>query len=226
MKAKLKIRKLRWIQALASIMVLSLFVFSLVSAADTDEPEPEPEPGSAHAAVYDLQQSLLQVMREGEQLGFSGRVELLTPVVNRTHDIELIIKTILGATLWHELDEIQQDLIIETFRQLSIATYAGQFKEYSGEQFKFIEQRDLPREQKLVRSQLIKGDGGIVNLDYILYRPAEQWLIINILFDGVSDLAIKRSEYRSIMQREGFQPLIDMLKIKITEAEDEAEDNE
>jgi len=159
-------------------------------------------------------------MREGEQLGFSGRVEFLSPTVNRTHDIELIIKTILGATLWHELDEMQQDLIIETFRQLSIATYAGQFKAYSGEQFKFIEQRDLPREQKLVRSQLIKGEGGIVNFDYVLHRPAEQWLIINILFDGVSDLAIKRSEYRSIMQREGFQPLFDMLKIKITEAED------
>jgi phospholipid transport system substrate-binding protein len=44
-------------------------------------------------------------------------------------------------------------------------------------------------------------------------------MIINILFDGVSDLAIKRSEYRSIMQRDGFQSLIDMLQVKIAEAE-------
>ena len=216
MKAKQKTKNLPWMLVLLSILVSPLFSFSLASSADTDTPEPD----SAHAAVYDLQQSLLQVMREGEQLGFSGRVEFLTPVVNRTHDIELIIKTILGATLWHELDQIHQDLIIETFRKLSIATYAGQFKQYGGEQFLFIEQRDLPREQKLVRSQLIKGDGGTVNFDYVLHKPEEQWLIINILFDGVSDLAIKRSEYRSIMQREGFQPLIDMLDIKIIEAED------
>lgn len=216
MKVEQKVRKLRWILVFVSIIVLSLFSFSLVSAANTDEFEPN----SAHAVVHDLQQSLLQVMREGTQLGFAGRVEFLTPVVNRTHDIELIIKTILGTTLWYELDQLKQDSIIDTFRQLSIATYAGQFKEYSGEQFKFIEERDLPREQKLVRSQLVKGDGDIVNFDYVMHRPEEQWLIINILFDGVSDLAIKRSEYRSIMQREGFQPLIDMLNIKITEAED------
>jgi phospholipid transport system substrate-binding protein len=35
------------------------------------------------------------------------------------------------------------------------------------------------------------------------------------LFDGVSDLAIKRGEYRAVLQRDGFQALIEMLKEKI-----------
>ncbi len=218
MKAKQAVDKMLQILIIVSILMTSLAISS-ASAANGDNGD-EPALDSAHAVVHDLQQSLLQVMREGEQqLGYPGRVAFLTPVVDRTHDIEMIIKTILGATFWHELDQAQQDLIIETFRQLSIATYAGQFKQYNEEQFKFLEQRDLPRDQKLVRSQLIKGDGGTVNFDYVLHRPVEHWMIINILFDGVSDLAIKRSEYRSIMQREGFQSLIDMLKEKIIEAE-------
>jgi len=216
MKAKQIIKQLPWILILLSILILPLIsVVKIAQASETESPEPD----SAHAAVYDLQQSLLQSMRDGEQMGYDGRVEFLTDVVNRTHDVELIIKTILGATLWFELNPEQQDLIIETFRKLSIATYAGQFKQHDGEQFKFIEQRDLPREQKLVRSQLIQGNGIPVNFDYVLHQPEEKWLIINILFDGVSDLAIKRSEYRSIMQRDGFQALIDMLNTKITEAE-------
>ena len=215
MKAKQMIRIKSWTLGLIAFVTLSVFIVVFASVLRADEPEPD----SAQAAVSYLQQSLLQAMREGEQLNYSERVEFLTPVVDQTHDIDLIIKTILGATLWLELDASQQNLIIETFRQLSIATYAGQFKQYSGEQFKFIEQRDLPRGQQLVRSQLIKGDGGTVNFDYVLHRPAEHWLIINILFDGVSDLAIKRSEYRSILQREGFQSLIDMLNVKIAEAE-------
>jgi phospholipid transport system substrate-binding protein len=57
----------------------------------------------------------------------------------------------------------------------------------------------------LVRSQLIKSDGGIVNFDYVLHQTEGKWRITNILFDGVSDLAIKRGEYRAIMQRDGFQ---------------------
>ena len=44
-------------------------------------------------------------------------------------------------------------------------------------------------------------------------------MIVNILFDGVSDLAIKRSEYRSVIQREGFQSLVETLQAKIAEAE-------
>ncbi len=213
MKAKQIIKQLPWILILISIILLPLI--SVVKIASAQEPEPD----SAYATVHDLQQSLLQSMRDGAQLGFSGRVEFLTAVINRTHDIDLIIKTILGATLWNQLGQEQHDLITETFRQLSIVTYAGQFKQHDGEQFKFLEQRDLPREQKLVRSQLIQSDGGIVNFDYVLHHTDEKWLIINILFDGVSDLAIKRSEYRSIMQRDGFQSLIDMLKVKITEAQ-------
>ncbi|MCP5246772.1 MAG: ABC transporter substrate-binding protein [Burkholderiales bacterium] len=213
MKAKQIIKQLPWILILISIVLLPLI--SVVKIANAQEPESD----SAYATVYDLQQSLLQSMREGAQLGFSGRVEFLTPVVKRTHDIDLIIKTIIGATLWNMLSQEQQDSIIETFRRLSIVTYAGQFKQYDGEQFNFIEQRDLPREQKLVRSQLIQSDGGIVNFDYVLHHIDGKWMIINILFDGVSDLAIKRSEYRSIMQRDGFQSLIDMLQVKIAEAE-------
>jgi phospholipid transport system substrate-binding protein len=154
-------------------------------------------------------------MREGEKLDYDGRFKYLQPVIDQTHDIDLIIKTILGTTYWSQLDNDQQDLIVETFRQLSIATYAGRFVQYEGEQFQIIEQRVLPRDQVLVRSQLTKSDGGTVNFDYVLHQVAGGWRIVNILFDGVSDLAIKRGEYRAILQRDGFQALIEMLKEKI-----------
>jgi phospholipid transport system substrate-binding protein len=165
--------------------------------------------------IHLLLSSLLHAMREGEQLGYEGRFKLLEPVISQSHDSELIIKTILGATYWSQLDKEQKSLIVDTFRQLSIATYAGRFNQYEGEQFEIIEQRTLPHEQTLVRSQLTKSDGGIVNFDYVLHQTEGQWRIVNILFDGVSDLAIKRGEYRAIMQRDGFQALIELLKEKI-----------
>jgi phospholipid transport system substrate-binding protein len=109
---------------------------------------------NSEQVIEQLQFSLLQVMREGEKLGYEGRYKFLEPVIDQSHDIDLIIKTILGATYWSQLDKTQQDLIVSTFRQLSIATYASRFTQYEGEQFKIIEQRTLPRDQTLVRSQL------------------------------------------------------------------------
>ena len=176
---------------------------------------PDSAPESPEQVIQKLQSSLLQVMREGEQLGYEGRFKFLAPVIEQSHDIELIIKTILGATYWSQFDKEQKSLVVETFRQLSIGTYAGRFSQYEGEQFEVIEQRSLPHDQTLVRSQLTKSDGGTVNFDYVLNQTEGRWRIVNILFDGVSDLAIKRGEYRAIMQRDGFQALIELLKEKI-----------
>lgn len=204
MKVKQIIRVVAW--CLIGFMLLP--VNAALSAAGS-------EAGGPEQVIHQLQSSLLQAMREGEQLGYEGRFKLLEPVINQSHDIELIIKTILGATFWSQLDKEQKSLIVDTFRQLSIATYASRFNQYEGEQFEIIEQRALPHEQTLVRSQLTKSDGGIVNFDYVLHQTEGQWRIVNILFDGVSDLAIKRGEYRAIMQRDGFQALIELLKEKI-----------
>ena len=110
-------------------------------------------------------------------------------------------------------------MIADTFRQLSVATYAGQFKEYEGEQFELLQQRSLPRDQVLVRSQFTKSDGDTVDFDYVLQQSNDGWQIINILADGVSDLALKRTEYRAILQRDGFQALIELLEEKIVLAE-------
>lgn len=190
------------------ILVMLLPIPTALSSSNAEIGNPE------QVVVY-LQSSLLDVMREGEKLSYDERFKYLQPVIDQTHDIDLIIKTILGATYWSQLDNAQQDLIVETFRQLSIATYAGRFVQHEGEQFQIIEQRTLPRDQVLVRSQLTKSDGGTVNFDYVLHQVAGDWRIVNILFDGVSDLAIKRGEYRAILQRDGFQALIEMLKEKI-----------
>lgn len=206
MKVKLTIKLMAWCLIGMWLLSASAVVFS---ASDSASESPE-------QVIQKLQSSLLQVMRESEQLGYEGRFKFLEPVIEQSHDLELIIKTILGATYWSQLDKEQKNLVIDTFRQLSIATYAGRFNQYEGEQFEVIEQRALPHEQTLVRSQLTKSDGGTVNFDYVLQQTEGRWRIVNILFDGVSDLAIKRGEYRAIMQRDGFQALIELLKEKIS----------
>ena len=157
-------------------------------------------------------------MKKGDELGYRGRLELMTPTINRSHDIDTIIRSILGAN-WSKLSEEQQQKITEIFRKLSISTYAERFNRYDGERFEIVEQRSLRRDQILVRSKLIQKDGNTINFDYVLHQSKEGWRIVNILVDGVSDLALKRAEYNSILKRDGFQALIAMLEQKISQME-------
>ena len=174
--------------------------------------------GSPEQVVRRLHESLTEAMREGGRLGFKGRLELLTPSVTRTHELDFIARTTLG-NLWSKLSPDQQITFTDTFRQLSISSYADWFKSHEGEAFEFVDQQAMPREQILVRTRIVKGKDEVARLDYVLRETKDGWRIINIMANGVSDLALKRVEYRSILERDGFPALIDMLKKKIAAAE-------
>jgi phospholipid transport system substrate-binding protein len=170
--------------------------------------------------VNQLHEALIKAMREGPKLGYQGRYDLLAPVVDQTHDLDFIARTALGAN-WTQLTAEQQRAFTDVFRKLSIGSYAGWFKSHEGERFEFLERQSMPRDQIMVRTRLVQKGGEPVRFDYVLREGKEGWRIVNVLADGVSDLALKRVEYRAILQRDGFPALIDMLKKKVVLTEQE-----
>lgn len=207
-------KAIRSIKSLLSILVIATLLQGMsLSWAEETTPADGPD-----EVIRNLQSILLQSMREGEKLGFQGRYDLLAPVLRQSHNFEFIIRTILG-TYWTEFNQDQQREISDIFSQLSIATYASQFKAYSGEQFEILKNRPFPQNHVEVRTHLIKSDKSTVDLRYLTRQEDIGWRIVNIVAKGVSELAIKRTEYRSILQRDGYPALIEMLKEKIIEAE-------
>lgn len=168
------------------------------------------------SVITTLQETLIQAMRQGQEIGYSGRLELLAPVINQSHDMRAIIRTVLG-THWNGLDTTQKAQITKTFLEHSIATYANSFDEYGGERFEIIEQRQLPRERILIRSQLIQTDNNRITFDYVLHQVDNNWRIINVVVDGVSDLALKRAEYNAILQKGDITLLINILEKRTAE---------
>jgi len=177
-----------------------------------------PENDDAERVIATLQDGLIQTMQQGQKIGYDGRLKLIAPVIQRTHDLAAIIRSVLGVH-WAKLDADQQQAITQAFQANSIATYADRFDQYDGEQFKVVEQTQLPRGRVLVRSQLVRADGNPVNFDYVMNESNEGWRIINIVVDGVSDLALKRAEYSAVLQKNGITALIDMLKQKTAHIE-------
>ena len=47
-----------------------------------------------------------------------------------------------------------------------------------------------------------------VPLEYLLQEGPDGWRIINIVADGVSDLALKRAEYQRVFSSGGIEALI------------------
>lgn len=167
----------------------------------------------AAKVVERFQRVLLSVMSDAQKLGYSGRERQLAPVVQDTHDLAAIAQFALGR-YWDRLDATQRKVFIDTFGELSIATYASSFDSYAGEDFKTVSEERLENGDALVRSLLTQPKGDTVRFDFVLREREGRWRIINIVADGVSDLAIKRAEYAAILRDEGFDALIAKLKQK------------
>lgn len=71
---------------------------------------------------------------------------------------------------------------------------------------------------RVVLTRLIIPNDDDVHLNYRLREVDGEWKIIDIYLNGtVSELALRRSEYSAVLQREGFKKLLDTLDDKVKE---------
>jgi len=175
---------------------------------------------SPRGVVQRLQAELLEVMKASDALGYAGRYARLLPILEDTHDFASIARLSFSRRTWKDFDEPQQDQVIDHIRRLGFATYAGRFDGYNKEAFAVIGE-DSIKGGAVVTTELVKSDGAKVELKYLLTRSGGEWKIVNIIADGVSDLATKQAEYASILERKGFAKLLSTLQSQIEGFEDQ-----
>lgn len=172
------------------------------------------ETSTARQIVDTFQGQLIGVMKDGKKLGYAGRYEKLYSAVTDSHDLSKIARIVVGKE-WEKLSEAQQQQLVDVFSKLSVASYAHNFKDFGGEAFVFDSEEETTRGGVVIHARLTIPDEKDVKFDYMLKEKGSSWRIINIIANGVSDLALKRSEYTTILQREGFDALIAKINEKI-----------
>jgi phospholipid transport system substrate-binding protein len=171
---------------------------------------------SAKAAVAQVNDSLLSVMKSAEELGYQGRFERLAPTLEAAFDFPTMARVALGGP-WNTLNSDQQTAFIGAFTDYSIGVFAKRFDGYSGERFEILGEEPARRGAVLVRNQIVKSDGEAIAINY-LTRPdgdGANWQIVDTILGGTaSELAARRSEYSSIVEKNGIVALINALKDK------------
>ena len=191
-----------------AILTLSLSSLSATSAFSQEES------ATARQIIDKFQTELIHVMKDGKKLGYAGRYEKLEPAVVNSHDLPKIARIVVGKE-GEKLTEEQQKKLADVFTRISVASYAHNFKDFSGEEFIIDSEEETKNGGVVIHSHLTIPDDKPVKFDYMLKEKGASWRIINIIANGVSDLALKRSEYTAILQRDGFDALISQINEKI-----------
>lgn len=195
----------RWLSPLLFAIAL-LVAGPAVSSPVADQRTPE-------QVVSNFNDTLLRVMKDAKQLGYQGRYAALETVMNESFDFAGMTRAAVGQ-LWFNLTPDQRTALIDAFRRYSIATYATQFDDYSGEQLQ-ITDRSEPGQGVLVGTTLTPAKGDSIKFGYLVHKVGSAWRVIDIYLDGtISQLAVRRSEFRSVLSRSGPEGLVQLLDEK------------
>jgi phospholipid transport system substrate-binding protein len=171
-------------------------------------------PANPQDSVRRLYDTLLTTMKDGPTLGESGRYARLAPVVGRLFDVPLMARLAVGPS-WAMLSPTQQQQVTDAFAHYITATYADRFESYSGEQLQVTGEQPSGWEV-IVQTRIVKAPDDPVSLNYRMRENGGSWQIADVYLDGtISQLATQRSEFHSILQREGVDGLIMALNRKV-----------
>jgi phospholipid transport system substrate-binding protein len=170
--------------------------------------------------VERLQGELLKVMKAAGKLGYEGRYKALSPVIPDLYDFPFISRVVLGRH-WRAFSDEEKKRFLDLFTKFSVAVYASRFDGYSGERFKIISVNESRKERVVVQTALLQSSGEKVDMDYVLHQTDGTWRIINVIADGVSDLAMKHAEFGSFLEKKNPKALLELLQAKIAKFSDQ-----
>ncbi len=178
------------------VLIVLAFEFSIGS---------EPE-----HVVSEFHDVLLSSMKS--ETAFDERYAVLDEAVGKAFDVATITRISLGKS-WREQSTEEQRGFSVLLRELIVATYTSRFSSFNDQRFELIEATEVRDGRWVVKTHLVKSDGGIVRLDYY-FRDG---FIFNVVADGVSDLSLRRADYASIIESGGLTGLRQSIRESIEE---------
>ena len=204
---------------------LTFFAFSLIVSLSISAPQRayadeavKNATTSAQAAeaavtqINSLNDTLLDVMQNAATLGFDGRYEKLSDVMDNLFDFKGMMVVSIGRKNWKNLNETEQTQLVAAFRKMSISSYANSFDGYSGQSFTTDESVIDRGKAIIVQSQIIRPEKDAVSLNYMMRNVAGNWKIIDVLLSGkISQLSLRRAEFGGVFKEQGVAGLLDAM---------------
>jgi phospholipid transport system substrate-binding protein len=173
--------------------------------------------GPPSTVIDGLNATFLEIMKNGPGLGFAGRYKTLEPVLDAAFDFPDMTRISAGR-YWKDMTEEQRTRLVAAFRSYSLSTYAARFDDFGGETFEILGEQAEQQDSVRVNSQIVTGDGEAIRVDYLLQPDQDNFRIIDIyLKASISELAVRRSEFGSVLSKKGTDGLIAALEDKAAE---------
>jgi len=194
-----------WVSRLRIVIIIFFSILVYPTWALSAEPS---------EVVDRFHEVLLSVMKTAGSTSVTARYKELKPEMEKAFNLPFMIRITVGSS-WNRASEQQKSELIEAFKRMSVGTYAYRFNGYSGQIFKTLKVRTGPKGTRLVDTRIENPNDDSVTITYVMGKFGDKWKIIDVLLDrGISEMAVRVSEYRSILRSRGVGALARALSKK------------
>jgi len=161
----------------------------------------------AAVQVQTLTDALLKSMRAGAAESMTERYRTLEPVIEQTFALPLVARLAVGPD-WANFSPEQQNAVIAAFTRFTVANYAHNFREFDGQKFETDDNVLTRGADKIVRTRLIPRNDTPVSLLYRMHEVDGSWKVLDVYSNGVSELALRRTDFAAALAAGGAPVLI------------------
>jgi phospholipid transport system substrate-binding protein len=126
-------------------------------------------------------------------------------------DLPLISRLVVGRH-WRKANEAQKEAFRQVFEEHIVRVYTSQLGAYGDER---VEMRSIvARSDKdtIVGTEIVRQSDPPLRIDWLVRETSGTYKVIDIAAEGVSMMTTKRSEFSSVIARDGMDGLISQLE--------------
>lgn len=147
--------------------------------------------------------------------------EAIRKVVTGRFDYREMARRSLGQQ-WNGISDVKQADFTELFRELMERSYGNRLAEYKGQTVVFGE-AEYKKDKARIQSRVVDANKE-TPVEYRLHQTDTGWQVYDIRIEGVSLVSTFRQDFDSLLQRNGFEGLMESLEKKVADlkAQDQA----
>jgi phospholipid transport system substrate-binding protein len=170
-------------------------------------------PDEAAKFITTLGQEATQTLNTQGALG--QKEEKVREILAQNFDLRLIGRYVVGQA-WRTMTPDQQEQYSKLFEEYVLRTYSKRLGGYSGEQFRVTGSRPINQDEALVTTTISRPNAAPLEASWRVKAYPKGNKIVDVLVSGVSMVVTQRSEFSSVIQRQGVDGLIETLRLQIS----------
>ena len=172
--------------------------------------------GTAFAGDSNIENYVHKLMNESlavlnnDSMSHEAKTTKVRQMLDNDMDTNWMGRFTLGRII-KTLSETQATSFITTYRSYVINSYARAVSMYKGEKVEIISVQKMDEEFSIVKTQVHKSDGNLINVNYLVHELNGQFKVCDVITEGISLINSQKAEYGSVIAGSSIDTFIEDL---------------